>query len=278
MKSLKEFSPYKPTLFLEGPNGESATIEITKDSARRANESADNFYVTAVLRAKGVEPLAGGDGFGPGYEGAAEQQAELTMGGELRMTLKGSLQFADERTKPMDFTLDFGPNPPRPADVSKNGEAAKEKPVPQRVHYIDAALSNDVFGVYVLSKWAMTSGEPNIVKVYQGQLTYFQAALERGTQTYVNASTALPSALPSSAKYPANVSQWAADANWTAIGFSLDSAHYYQYVSPGGATQFTARAIGNLDGNATYSTFERTGAITSGELQGSNIVITNELD
>lgn len=174
--SIAEF---KPTLFLEGPNGESATIDITKDSARRANESADNFYVTAVLRAKGVEPLAGGNGFGPGYEGAAEQQAELSMGGELLMTLKGTLQFADERTKPMAFALDFGPNPPRPADVSKNGEAAKEKPVPQRVHYIDAALSNDIFGVYVLSKWVMTSGEPTMAKTYNdGRLLPFGKSCE----------------------------------------------------------------------------------------------------
>ncbi len=140
-----------------------------------------------------------------------------------------------------------------------------------------AAVAIPAFTRYVKrSKTAEATG--NIVKVYQGQLTYFQAALERGTQTYVNASTALPTALPGSAKYPANVSQWAADANWTAVGFSLDSAHYYQYISPGGTSSFTARAVGNLDGDATYSTYQRTGVITSGELQGSNIQITDELE
>ncbi|MFO0647035.1 MAG: prepilin-type N-terminal cleavage/methylation domain-containing protein [Polyangiales bacterium] len=140
-----------------------------------------------------------------------------------------------------------------------------------------AAVAIPAFTRYVKrSKTAEATG--NIVKVYQGQLTYFQAALERGTQTYVNAATALPTALPTGAKYPANVSQWAADANWTAIGFSLDSAHYYQYISPGGTSSFTSRAVGNLDGDATYSTYQRTGAITSGELQGSNIQITDELE
>ena len=140
-----------------------------------------------------------------------------------------------------------------------------------------AAVAIPAFTRYVKrSKTAEATG--NITKIYQGQLTYFQAALERGTQTYVNASSALPTASPSAAKYTANVSIWAADANWTAVGFSLDSAHYYQYVSPGATTDFTARAVGNLDGDATYATFERTGSITSGELQGSNLVITNELD
>lgn len=140
-----------------------------------------------------------------------------------------------------------------------------------------AAVAIPAFTRYVKrSKTAEATG--NITKIYQGQLTYFQAALERGTQTYVNAATALPTALPTAAKYPANVSQWAADANWTAIGFSLDAAHYYQYISPGGTSDFTARAVGNLDGDSTYSTFQRTGVITSGELQGSNLAITNELD
>ncbi len=139
-----------------------------------------------------------------------------------------------------------------------------------------AAVAIPAFTRYVKrSKTAEATG--NITKIYQGQLTYFQAALERGVATYLNA-TVMPTTSPGAAKYAANVSQWAADANWTAVGFSLDSAHYYQYVSPGGATQFTARAIGNLDGNATYSTFERSGVITSGELQGSNLSITQELE
>ena len=140
-----------------------------------------------------------------------------------------------------------------------------------------AAVAIPAFTRYVKrSKTSEATG--NITKIYQGQLTYFQAALERGTQTYVNASTAMPTAAPSAAKYTANVSQWAADANWTAIGFSLDSAHYYQYLSPGGTSAFTSRALGDLDGDAILSTFERTGTITSGELQGSNLTVTQELE
>ena len=140
-----------------------------------------------------------------------------------------------------------------------------------------AAVAIPAFTRYVKrSKTSEATG--NITKIYQGQLTYYQAALERGTATYINASSALPTASPSAAKYAANVSIWAADANWTAIGFSLDAAHYYQYISPGGTSDFTSHAVGNLDGDGTYSSFSRTGAITSGELQGSNLIITNELD
>ncbi len=139
-----------------------------------------------------------------------------------------------------------------------------------------AAVAIPAFTRYVKrSKTAEATG--NIVKIYQGQLTYYQAALERGTQTYLNAGS-MPAASPGAAKYTANVSQWAADANWTSIGFSLDSAHYFQYSSPGASATFTSSARGNLDGDATYSTFLRTGAITSGELQGSNIIITDELE
>jgi type IV pilus assembly protein PilA len=139
-----------------------------------------------------------------------------------------------------------------------------------------AAVAIPAFTRYVKrSKTSEATG--NITKIYQGQLTYYQAALERGSASYINAA-AMPSAAPTSAKYTANVSQWSADANWTNIGFSLDAAHYYQYTSPGGASAFTSRANGDLDGDSILSTFERTGTLTSGELQGSNLSITQELE
>jgi prepilin-type N-terminal cleavage/methylation domain-containing protein len=139
-----------------------------------------------------------------------------------------------------------------------------------------AAVAIPAFTRYV-KRSKTTEATGNITKIYQGQLTYYQAALERGVTSYITA-TAMPVAAPTAAKYAANVSQWGADANWTAIGFSLDSAHYYQYVSPGSTNNFTARAIGDLDGDAILATFERTGTIVSGELQGSNINIAQELE
>jgi len=146
-----------------------------------------------------------------------------------------------------------------------------------------AAVAIPAFTRYVKrSKTSEAAG--NIAKIYQGQTTYYQGALERGFSSFVNAATATPAAAAGAAKYPASVATWSTDANWSAIGFSLDSAHYYQYQSPGitavagDATAFTARAMGNLDGDGTYSTFQRLGSTAGGELQGSNISITNELE
>jgi len=146
-----------------------------------------------------------------------------------------------------------------------------------------AAVAIPAFTRYVKrSKTSEASG--NIAKIYQGEQTYYQAALERGYSSFVNASTATPSSAPGSAKYPANVALWNADANWAAIGFSLDSAHYYQYASPGSTaitsdgTAFTAYAVGNLDGDGTNSSFIRYGSISGGEIQGSQINITEELE
>jgi hypothetical protein len=88
----------------------------------------------------------------------------------------------------------------------------------------------------------------------------------------------MPSANPSNVKYTPNVAQWISDASWNAVSFSLDTGHYYQYSSPGTSTSFTARAIGNIDGDTTSATFERIGTVTAGEVQGSQIRITNELE
>jgi type IV pilus assembly protein PilA len=141
-----------------------------------------------------------------------------------------------------------------------------------------AAVAIPAFTRYVKrSKTSEASG--NIQKIYQGQLTYYQAATERSVTSFVNADTATPAAAPTAAKYTADVTRWSTDANWTAIGFSLDSNHYYQYVSPSpAATGFTVSANGDLDGDATLSTFSKAGTIVSGELQGDPIVITDELE
>lgn len=76
---------------------------------------------------------------------------------------------------------------------------------------------------------------------------------------------------------------WSAQT-WQQLQFSMSDPHYYsyQYDSSGTGTsaQFTARAVGNLDGNATYSTFERAGILNGQmEVQGSaGIWMTRELE
>lgn len=146
-----------------------------------------------------------------------------------------------------------------------------------------AAVAIPAFTRYVKrSKTSEAAG--NISKIYQGELTYYQGALERGYSSFVNANALTPSNNPGSAKFPADVATWNGDANWTAIGFSLDAAHYYAYASPGtsaasnGANAFTAYAIGDLDGDDINATYERTAAVSGGEVQGANMTITNELE
>jgi len=80
-----------------------------------------------------------------------------------------------------------------------------------------------------------------------------------------------------------NATYWA-DPTWVQLKFSLDEPHYYMYTftSSGNVntSKFTATANGNLDCDATYSTFEVTSGVnTDGELTGaSSPYRTDELE
>jgi len=146
-----------------------------------------------------------------------------------------------------------------------------------------AAVAIPAFTLYAKrAKASEASG--NIGKIYQGQLTYYQGAQERGFSSFVNASTLTPGTNPGSAKFPANINLWNNDTNWTSIGCSLDGPHYYAYASPGTASAptsgpaFTAYAVGDLDGDDTNATYNRVASLAHGEVQGAPIVITNELE
>jgi type IV pilus assembly protein PilA len=139
-----------------------------------------------------------------------------------------------------------------------------------------AAVAIPAFTRYVKrSKTAEATG--NLAKIYQGEVSYYQASAERQTQaTFINAA-ANPAAAPSSGKYAANVAAWNA-TGWREIGFTLDTGSYYQYSASGGTDSFTANAIGNLDGDSSNSTFQRVGAAAGGEIQGAPVAITEELE
>jgi prepilin-type N-terminal cleavage/methylation domain-containing protein len=140
-----------------------------------------------------------------------------------------------------------------------------------------AAVAIPAFTRYVKrSKTSEATG--NIAKIYQGQLSYYQGNLERGGSSFVNATSFTPNATPGSAKFPPNLAAWNGSAQWASIGFSLDTAHYYAYQSPGDTATYTVNAIGNLDADATQSTFQRIGSLVGGEIQGSQIGITEELE
>lgn len=71
-------------------------------------------------------------------------------------------------------------------------------------------------------------------------------------------------------------STWGSSDTWNALNFAVTDPHYYayQYDSDGSASTdadavFTVSAFGNLDSDATYSTFVRFGSIDSMEVSGS---------
>lgn len=64
-----------------------------------------------------------------------------------------------------------------------------------------------------------------------------------------------------------DIAAWSDNAVWASLAFQLEQSHYFHYdylavntTTGYGACQFTSRALGNLDGDDEFSTFERTGA------------------
>ncbi len=64
-----------------------------------------------------------------------------------------------------------------------------------------------------------------------------------------------------------DMADWTDNAVWNALNFQQEQAHFFHYdfsavndLTGFGSCTFTAQAFGNLDGDLTYSTFERTGA------------------
>lgn len=147
-----------------------------------------------------------------------------------------------------------------------------------------AAVAVAAFTRYVKrAKTAEATG--NIGKIYQGQLAYYNLSGERSTVArFINQPYFTPNNNPGSAKYPANVTVWSSDPQWTALGFSIPTAHYYAYnsfaTSTGGVgAYFLARAIGDLDGDDTESTFTLRGEVMAeGETQRFPLEVLRELE
>ncbi|MDB4929612.1 MAG: fimbiral protein PilA [Myxococcaceae bacterium] len=139
-----------------------------------------------------------------------------------------------------------------------------------------AAVAIPAFTRYVKrSKTSEATG--NISKIYQGEVAYFNQASEQSVASFASA-TQTPSTTPSASKYPAQPTNFTSNSGWSAIGFSVDSPLYYSYVASASASNFTAAANGNIDGDNINSTFSRSGSLNAGEIQGAQIVITNELE
>lgn len=135
-----------------------------------------------------------------------------------------------------------------------------------------------------------TEAVDKLAFLYRSSSTY--ATGERVTRG--TAATALAPQFPTSAgPTPATIAAGirVTDAvgtwdlpTWQALDFAIADPHYYsfQYESTGVGTaaRFTARALGNLDGDGTNSTFERAGGLNAqNEMFGSpGIYMENELE
>ncbi|MEI8254343.1 MAG: prepilin-type N-terminal cleavage/methylation domain-containing protein [Deltaproteobacteria bacterium] len=136
-----------------------------------------------------------------------------------------------------------------------------------------------------------TEAVDKLAYLFRMSSTYFTG--ERGARAYNSATiadsqfpvsaTLTPASPPSGTRTTDVPTTWDS-ATWNALSFSIADPHYYayQYDSSGSGTSsaFTARAVGNLDGDAILSTFERSGGSNSQRMvQGSQgIYMENELE
>jgi len=89
---------------------------------------------------------------------------------------------------------------------------------------------------------------------------------------------AMPPGAPSASKYSADESRWTASP-WRRLGFSIASAHYYQYRVEVDGRCYVAVAEGDLDGDGTRSSFsQRVCPGAGGTYTVSDLRILNELE
>ncbi len=96
-------------------------------------------------------------------------------------------------------------------------------------------------------------------------------------------ATAVPAAVPAGAKVQSAASDWGGtnNAGWTCLRFSMSDPQQYQYnyvvsATSGDGATFNAIAIGDLDGDATLSTFQMNGQIVAA--QDNALLVSPNLD
>ena len=150
-----------------------------------------------------------------------------------------------------------------------------------------AAVAIPAFMKYI-RRSKTTEATMNIRKLFDSSVAYFEE--EHATQAGLIVAKQFPltvaitpgttaAALPGG-KHPPLASYWTdVNGTWNALNFSVDDPFYYQYtyVSSGvdTASAFTARANGDLNGDAVLSTFERIGLVVAGNVQGGSGLYKN---
>lgn len=139
-----------------------------------------------------------------------------------------------------------------------------------------AAVAVPAFLKYI-KKSKTTEARVNIRKIYDGEVSYYaeEHVDQSGTilsKQFVSTS-AQPGGTPVCYGIIKAMGNWEGP-DWQAVKFASDAPNNYQYsVATGGIdtqASFTARAIGDLDGDCNSSLFERVATISSvtGEVVG----------
>jgi hypothetical protein len=144
-------------------------------------------------------------------------------------------------------------------------------------------------GSNVMSRYAAkektTEAVQGIKKIYDGARAYYlEENIAQGT------GTPLPQQFPKGHAGPTpplgaccksadhrctpTEAEWNNDT-WQALRFSMEDPHFYSYEYVSDGTAFTARALGDLDCDGEYSTFEMSAQIVNGELRGSKAYYKN---
>jgi prepilin-type N-terminal cleavage/methylation domain-containing protein len=140
-----------------------------------------------------------------------------------------------------------------------------------------SAVAIPAFSRYV-KRGKTTEATGGIASMYRLQLAYYENTQERSASTSFATCPAMPTAAPTASKYPSNVVMWMASSEWNTLGFVIDRPHYYQYATDGSNTTVVVRAVGDIDGDSSQSTFSRAGVMNSGEIQGAQINVVRELE
>jgi hypothetical protein len=133
-----------------------------------------------------------------------------------------------------------------------------------------------------------TEATMNVRKLFDAAVAYYEE--EHASKTGVILPKQFPASTPMwppgspcdhpGKKYPANPTRWQQHPTWNALNFGVDDPHYYRYqfVSTGSGTKaaFTARAIGDLNCDGKWSTFERIGSADNhGNISGGSGLYKN---